>query len=301
MTSLGAAIRSPATRAGLAAWLAAMVLMAVADRNALFISLGIALYSAVLLALTLWLIPQRVTPADDDAGEVLRAPRDGRLGARLAVAFGSNALVLAWYTAVGMVMSGAHVPLAAQIMRGLAALYRQYHLEGYTTLNFVLLALLPGLLLLALGTKPRALGLSRPVRGSGRATWAALAVPIVLVIVAFARGRLSVLGLLGLLIHNFFSNGFSEEFSARGVVFSHLRAVVRTDWAMVGQALFFSLLHFGGTIAEEHGNVSLIVANVVAENFPIAIALGVMALRSRSLVMPTAVHVSLDTMKDLLM
>jgi len=49
----------------------------------------------------------------------------------------------------------------------------------------------------------------------------------------------------------------------------------------------------------QHGNVLLIVANVVAENFPIGITLGVMALRARSLVLPAVVHISLDTMKDL--
>ena len=60
-------------------------------------------------------------------------------------------------------------------------------------------------------------------------------------------------------------------------------------------------MHYGGTIHEEHGSIPLIIANVIAENVPIAIALGIMALRSRSLVLPTVVHISLDPIKDLVM
>ena len=47
--------------------------------------------------------------------------------------------------------------------------------------------------------------------------------------------------------------------------------------------------------------ISLIVANVVALNFPMGMALGVMALRSRGLLLPTVVHVSLHIMKDAVM
>lgn len=66
--------------------------------------------------------------------------------------------------------------------------------------------------------------------------------------------------------------------------------------ALVFQAAFFALIHAGGTVAEEHWNPVLIFANVLALNMPIALTLGFMAMRSRSLLLPSAVHVSLDTM-----
>jgi membrane protease YdiL (CAAX protease family) len=293
-----AVMRSPAFLTGLVVWLAAVATMAVADRSAAFIALGAAVYAAVLLGATVWLIPVRSAARDDD---VLRSARTRRFGVRLIVVATSAAIVFAFYTGYGLVAAGTHLPVMLNIMRFFSDLYRAHHFEAYTAFNFVALALIPGVLLLALGAKPRELGLTPPARYTYRAMTASLLLPAVFVVVAFARGKLSPVGLLGLLVHNLFSNGFSEEFFARGMILSHLRALVRSDWALFGQAMIFALMHFGGTIGEEHGNVPLIVANVVAENFPIAIMLGVMALRARSLVLPTVVHISLDTMKDLVM
>ncbi len=292
-------VRSPAFLVGAIVWLAALVTMAIADRQVAFIALGAAVYAAVLLGATVWLIPAQSSGTGRD--DVLVAVRTRGFALRLAVVVVSTAIVFAFYTGFGVVATGGHLPLMLQIMRLFSSAYRTYHFEAYTAFNFVALALVPGALLLALGSKPRELGLTRPARGTGRALAACLLLPAIFVVVAFARGRLGFVGLMGLLVHNLFSNGFSEEFSARGMIFSYLRAFVRTDWAMLIQALIFSLMHFGGTIGEEHGNVPLIIANVVAENFPAAIALGVMALRARSLVMPAIVHISLDTMKDLVM
>jgi membrane protease YdiL (CAAX protease family) len=252
----------------------------------------------VLLGATVWLIPVRSAPGDDD---VIRSARTRRFGLRLIVVTTSIAIVFAFYTGFGLVATGHQLPVMLRIMRFFSYLYRVHHFEAYTAFNFVALALVPGVLLLALGAKPRELGLTSPTRNTNQAMAASLVLPVVFVAVAFARGKLSPVGLLGLLIHNLFSNGFSEEFFARGMILSHLRALVRGDWALFGQAMIFALMHFGGTIGEEHGNVPLIVANVVAENFPIAIVLGVMALRTRSLVLPTVVHIPLDTMKDLVM
>ena len=291
-------MRSHAFLTGLVAWLAAVATMAVADRSAAFIALGAAAYAAALFGATVWLIPVRAAVGEDD---VLRSARTRRFGLRLIVVATSVAIVFAFYSGFGLVATGNHLPVMLHIMRFFSYLYRAYHFEAYTAFNFIALALVPGVLLLALGAKPRELGLTPPARNTYRAMAASLVLPAIFVVLAFARGRLSPVGLLGLLVHNLFSNGFSEEFFARGMIFSHLRALPRSDWAMFAQAMIFALMHFGGTIGEEHGNVLLIVANVVAENFPIGITLGVMALRARSLVLPAVVHISLDTMKDLVM
>jgi membrane protease YdiL (CAAX protease family) len=174
------------------------------------------------------------------------------------------------------------------------------HLGGLELHNFLTLALLPGILLFALGMRPQELALTPPRRGTLAATLACLVVPFGFIVWGFAGNGLTVVALALLLLHNLLSNGFSEEFFARGMVFSQLRARLPNDWALMAQGLVFALVHAGGTFGEEHGNPLRTIANVVALNFPMGVALGAMAVRSRSLVMPVVVHVSLDTMKDLL-
>jgi membrane protease YdiL (CAAX protease family) len=166
--------------------------------------------------------------------------------------------------------------------------------------NFITLALIPGVLLFALGTRPKELGLCPPVKGTFAGTLACLFLPIGFIVWAFVSKGLTLTRLFFLLVHNLLSNGFSEEFFARGMILSQLRALMTSEWALVLQGLVFALIHYGSTIHDEHGNVIRILAYVIALNFPMGLALGFMALRSRSLVMPTIVHISLDTMKDLL-
>ena len=74
-------------------------------------------------------------------------------------------------------------------------------------------------------------------------------------------------------------------------------ALSTTDWAFLIQAVLFSLTHYGVSIGEEHGRAALVVANVLAENIPIALLFGLMALRSRSIAMGTIVHFSFDAMR----
>jgi hypothetical protein len=93
-----------------------------------------------------------------------------------------------------------------------------------------------------------------------------------------------------LVVHNFLSNGFSEEFQCRGMIFSHLRAFLKTDWALLVQAVVFGLLHFHPNGVEEQANLAGSLAEDLALNMPVALAFGFLALRSRSLVLPTFLH-----------
>jgi len=56
----------------------------------------------------------------------------------------------------------------------------------------------------------------------------------------------------------------------------------------------------GGAVPEERGDPVLAAAAAVALNFPMGMALGVVAVRTGSLALPVAVHVSLHLMKDML-
>ncbi|HEY1428637.1 MAG TPA: hypothetical protein VGF18_03625, partial [Candidatus Tumulicola sp.] len=84
--------------------------------------------------------------------------------------------------------------------------------------NFILLALVPGILLFALGATRAELGLTRWRPAIVKTLLSALILPGVFATIWFAHGRGTLLLLLTLLVHNFLSNGFSEEFLLRGIV-----------------------------------------------------------------------------------
>ena len=278
----------------IAIWIGALMILLLSEPTMALLALASGAYAALLAGLTAWLIPKTDVPEPDT---VLRASGTRRaLALRIAVVVAA----VVWTAAFGVERGGFKVPLLTPLLKSLQTVRLAPHLDGFVLHNFFSLALIPGILLIALGTRPRELGLCAPVRGTLKATLACLAYPLIMVIWAFTSKGLTIAGLFFWLLHNLLSNGFSEEFFARGMILSHLRARLKTDWALVLQALIFALLHAGGTIPEEHGNPARIIANVVGLNFPMGLALGFMAIRSRSLLLPTLVHISLDTMKDLL-
>ena len=283
---------------GTCIWVASVVALFIGDRASAYVALGVLAYSAVLVGFTLWLIPR----SDAARESVLVALPKSRVLAviRWAIVAVDVAFVVLYGIAYGGIEGGIYVPVATPFIEALLRWQLPLLGSAQALFNFAILALLPGLLLVAMGTAPRELGLTKSARGTLAATAGCLLLPIVFIVVGFARGSVTVVRLIGLVVHNLFSNGFSEEFWSRGVVFSHLRSIASDEWALIGQAIVFALLHTGSTIAEEHYHWVLIFANVIALNGPLAIALGVMALRGRSLVLPTIVHISIDTMAHVL-
>jgi membrane protease YdiL (CAAX protease family) len=233
-------------------------------------------FGAFAYSLILWLIARaciRSDPAAEDAA--LRAKASGfRLYARLAVVIAALLFVV------------------AKIHLGTFLVWR-----GDTAFrNFISEALVPGLLLFALGAKPIELGLAKWAKGSSYALLGALVLPAIMVVIWFTKGHAS-LGLLAfMLARNFLSNGISEEFIMRGMTMSHLRAFFSTEWAVALQALLFGALHF-----EPGANGLLTLAEVVALNAPTGFFLGLIALRARSVVLTGLIHTTLDTMKDIVM
>jgi membrane protease YdiL (CAAX protease family) len=161
---------------------------------------------------------------------------------------------------------------------------------GFELFNFGAYALLPGVLLLALGARPRELGLCLPARGTVAATLVCLIPVVSFVSWGVATGRLTAGALFWLVIHNLLSNGFTEELLCRGLIFAHLRAFLTTGWAQLGQAVAFALLHFHPAGAEERAAPWRSLAEDVALNLPVGLAFGFLALRSRSLLLPTLLH-----------
>jgi membrane protease YdiL (CAAX protease family) len=241
------------------------------ERGYAYLALGALAYSLVL-----WFIARACIRYDAAAEEIALRPKASgfRLYTRLAV------IIAALLFVVAKIHMGA---------------FLLWHGDG-TFRNFISEALVPGLLLFALGATPIELGLAKWAKGSSYALLGALVLPAIMVVIWFTKGHAS-LGLLAfMLARNFLSNGISEEFIMRGMTMSHLRAFFSKDWAVVLQALLFGALHF-----ENGGNGLLTLAEVIALNAPTGVFLGLIALRARSVVLTGLIHTTLDTMKDIVM
>ena len=160
--------------------------------------------------------------------------------------------------------------------------------------NFVLFVVVPGALVFALGARPCELGLGRPTPGTGPAAAVCLAPFAIAWLVRVSSGALTPSPLGVAILHNALSNGFSEEFLFRGLWLGHARAFMRTDWALLIQAIAFALMHLGTSLHDEP-NALGILANVIALNVPLGFILGLIALRSGSIWLPELIHMAYDT------
>ncbi|MDB4875625.1 MAG: hypothetical protein JWM41_2071 [Gemmatimonadetes bacterium] len=273
-------------------WCGSVVALLIADRANAVLALATAAYALLLAGGVIRFLPP---PRDARTDDVFRAqgPRRSVLAQNLV-----GMLAFGWAVLTGFVYGGRFVPFVTPTVVWLQTIHTPLKHGAGSFFNFAGMALVPGLLLFAVGARPRHLGLRRPERGTLRAATVCLALPLTMCIFALVNGGIKPVTLLWLLVYNFFSNGFSEEFQSRAINLSQLRAWMANDWALVIQAILFAVPHIGSTIHEYH-SVAMALANVVALNAPIAMALGIMALRSRSLVLPTVVHISLDTMAAL--
>jgi membrane protease YdiL (CAAX protease family) len=279
---------SPVVGVTVLLWVAAVLVMGFADRRVPVLAFVVAGYAGYLAAVGAWLLPKSAPVAQPD---VLRVRATGlRLALRCTVVLVSLIFV---YTD-DIVAALPDAPLRASLTASLVAvrgIRLVPGLGGFELYRFGTYAMLPGLLLLALGAQPRELGLCWPAARTALATFICLAPVVSFVGWWVAAGRLAPTALAALMLHNLLSNGLTEEFQCRGMVLSHLRAFLTTGWAQLGQAIVFALLHFHPVEAEEQAAPWRSLAEDVAFNLPVALAFGLLALRSRSLVLPTLLHV----------
>jgi membrane protease YdiL (CAAX protease family) len=260
------------------------------DRGTAFIALG---FGAFMLAL--WLVTRRLVPEPRAGREVLKAEGSRALLTARALVVAASVIVVFIHS-----FAGSRLVLMPGFESAYRAVARLAPSLGSGLPNFVLYALIPGLLVAALGARRRELGLTRPARGTYLATLSVVGLFLLSWVWRMTHGGPSIPMLGPFLAHNFLSNGFSEEFQTRGLVLSHMRAFVGTEWALLTQAVVFALLHFGGSLHDEPGVIG-VLANVLALNLPMGYFLGRAALRTGSLFLPTVVHVALDTTRNVWM
>lgn len=273
-----------------ALWTVATLVLLCSDRASAVVGVSIGAFVGAVVLLGHWLLPRG---ADDPPG-VFR-----QTASRENITIRSGVVAVAYAAACLLPLGLTGVQPWRHLLAFLTALHTglpRGALAPYVTATFVVI---PALLLGLLGARFRDFGIARARPGTWKYVLGWTFVPLVVCVVSVLSGRLSLLGVIAVLVENVLLNGLPEEFLFRGVVLSLGRRLVPTDWAFFGQAVLFSLFHYGITIGQEHGHALLACANVISENVPVAVLFGVMALRSRSLALPIALHFAFDAMRTL--
>ncbi len=161
--------------------------------------------------------------------------------------------------------------------------------------QFVLYVLLTALLLLPFRIDPSELYL----QFNRRASFPTIFVWIVPEIAVFAgglmHGRLDLFNLGPQLLRNVFQNGFSEEFLFRGALLSRLANVTPLSSALVVQATLFGFWHVGADMRASQGDLA-VAFGFMAPQMLFGLAMGFVAARTRSLLVPSIVHVLFDAL-----
>jgi len=295
MTTLALTRTTPPGRAVLApaavfaaAWLAsAGVLVASGQGFPVFETLIGAAYLA-LAALTI-----RIT---SDAPFTRAAAGRGRLVAQVAVVAAVVALT-AWNGILFHEVPGAEpLPVWTALVDALGRAGDAVSGNGNYVANPVTYAVLPLLLLVLLGARPRDLGLVRGHR-TGRVILLWAAIPVGFLAIAVATGQLTLSRVLNRLVSNAMQNGPWEEFLLRGALQTRLRALLSPAWAVVIQALVFGAWHvgLGYTTTNGAGLLPALAISIVHQGV-IGLAFGIVFERTRSLIAPSVIHILANTM-----
>jgi membrane protease YdiL (CAAX protease family) len=163
--------------------------------------------------------------------------------------------------------------------------------NGNYVANPVAYTVLPLIVLLLLGARPRDLGFG-PGHRVGRVILLWAAVPLGFLAVALVTGQLAVGRVAGRLVSNSLQNGFWEEFLLRGALQTRLRALISPEWAIVVQALVFGAWHLGLGYTNTGGSGLLpALASVIVHQAVIGLAFGIVFERTRNLLAPAVAHV----------
>lgn len=252
-------------------------------------SVALMLANTLFMGLLAWLTARVTRPLPPEPER--ERPSRGRLWAQMGVLAavilltGFSGQIPLWSDMVAALRSAGDAILPVEWFGG----------PGNAVANPVQYFVIPLLLLLALGAKPRELGLGR-----GHRVWQAALVwligPGLILIWPAAVGALTGPSLVRRVIGNFFQNGFFEEFLFRGAVQTRLRLFLSTPWALAVQALFFGLWHLRSNTAAFDGNIVAGLAWCIVSQGVIGLAFGYVFHRTRNLVAPTVAHVMMNVM-----
>ena len=288
---LAAASRSAWFYAGV--WLASVLVLAVGGHDIPVAGIVVGL---VLLLLSL-LVVGATEPAR--AVRAVAGPARRRVWVQLGLVAVFIALT-AWNNlAFHKVIDGnAEIPLWTPMVGWLRDLGEQWFGEGLGNFvaNPVTYMLIPLIVLLLAGAHLPTLGFARGHR-AGRALLICCALPVAWFAFTLVSGQRAIVRLLGAFASDFMQNGFFEEFLFRGVLQTRLRLLAGPGWALVLQALVFGVWHLGvGYTNTGHTGLLPAIAITIVQQSLIGLALGILFERTRNLLVPSVVHIALNSM-----
>lgn len=121
-----------------------------------------------------------------------------------------------------------------------------------------------------------------------------VSIPVIFFIGPLIAGTTTLLQLIRLFMGHLLRNGFSEEFLFRGAFQTRLSQFVKSDWAIVIQALMFALWHIGFDTQTMGGDMLAGLALGIASHSMFGLAMGIIFHRTRNLVASSIVHVVIN-------
>ncbi|MBK8469451.1 MAG: CPBP family intramembrane metalloprotease [Actinomycetales bacterium] len=288
-----AVVRSAAARFFTVVWFAAVLVLALGGHDIPVLGIVVGL---VLLFLSL-LVTAATEPAD--ALSVATGPARRRVWVQLALVAVFIALTgwnnLAFHNVTA---EDAAIPLWTPMTRWLQRVGEEWFGEGLG--NFVVnpttYVLLPLLVLALAAARPSTLGFGKGHR-VGRALLICCAIPLAWFAYTLIGGHQTIVRLSGRFASNFMQNGFLEEFLFRGLLQTRLRLIAGPGWALVGQALVFGVWHLGsGYASTDHAGLLPAIAITIVQQSLLGLALGILFERTRNLLVPSVVHIALNSM-----
>jgi len=227
-------------------------------------------------------------------------PRESRslVGAQLAVIIAAIGL-----TGFGALSShgidfAPEIPLWAHLLQWTNRVGSVLGVGGNQATNFITYALVPGAIVLVLRATLSEIGFARFGRGWFPLACLWLVLPAIGWVVALVWFHATVGFMIWQLLRNFLSNGFSEEFLWRGLLFTRLRAWLSDEWAAFLQALFFGAWHLGADLSDAHGNWLVTIATMISSQAVFGYVMAWLMLRTRNLALPTLYHLAYDSLGD---
>lgn len=276
-----------------AVWLASVLVLVVGGHG---IPVGGIVVGFVLLLLSLL-----VTGATEPARVVIAVASPARRRVWVQLGLVAVFIVLTGWNGLAfhkVIDGSAEIPLWTPLVEWLSDLGERWFGEGLGTFlaNPVTYVLIPLVVLLLAGARLPTLGFAKGHR-VGRALLICCALPVAWFVFTLVSGQQTIVRLLGTFVSNFMQNGFLEEFLFRGILQTRLRLLAGPGWALVLQALVFGVWHLGsGYTNTGHAGLLPAIAITIVHQSVIGLALGILFERTRNLLVPSVVHIALNSM-----
>lgn len=171
-------------------------------------------------------------------------------------------------------------------------LYKDMSSSG--ALRFILGACVPFAIMRLMRVPKQAMGLGRPRKDTWKLGIIWISTAIGFLAMDISTDRTSILRALKETYLNLFRNGFTEEYLFRGVLLGRLRRTMRTQWAVLIQALAFAAFHYPLDIRVMHGDITSAIAVMICVHGLFGYALGILTIRTRSILIGSIFHAAAD-------